>query len=347
MEGASKNMKSFTSKLKPEQLRSLFFVLGLGLFSYLILKLNPSLLWDHLRKVGFNFLWVLIPSTLSYIAYALAWEIFLKRINPHVSLGRIFRIKVSGEAVNSVTPLSWGGGDPARIYLLKSHVPMRQGTASVVVDRTLNNLAVALFMILGVLLALIKFKLPLEIKLGLFASLLVITGVSVFFYFRSHEGLFEFFIDVLKKLRIKRHFSDKTMERVREVDHHISDFYRRNKKGFIQAFGLHFFSRLQSPVEIYLAAKFLGFPMHLLDCYLLGSLTVLVNMIFVFVPGGIGVMEGAYAGTFSLFQQDPLMGASIQLVRRMRMLLWTAIGFFFMYQTRQHKPAMDQKPISM
>jgi uncharacterized membrane protein YbhN (UPF0104 family) len=76
-------------------------------------------------------------------------------------------------------------------------------------------------------------------------------------------------------------------------------------------------------------------------------MTVLVNMIFVFVPGTFGVMEGAYAGTFSLFHMDPIIGASIQIIRRLRMLLWTAIGFFFMYQVRHQGPRVVQKPISM
>jgi uncharacterized protein (TIRG00374 family) len=343
-------MKSFTSKLKARHLRTFFFILGLALFAYLVFKLDPGKLWVELRKIGFNFFWILIPTLLSYVAYALAWEIFLRGTYPRasgLSLGHIFKIKVSGEAVNSITPLSWGGGDPVRIYLLKAHVPVNAGTASVVVDRTLNNLAVALFMIVGVLMAFIKFKLPLELKLGLLTTACFILGVSVFFYIRSHEGLFEYFLDVLKKLRIKRHFSEKTTQRVQEIDRHISEFYRNNRPGFYKAFGLHFFARLQSPIEIYLVAKFMGFPLSFVECYLLGSMTILVNMIFVFVPGTFGVMEGAYAGAFSLFHLDPIVGASIQIIRRIRMLLWTALGFFFMFRLRHQDPHLEQKPISL
>lgn len=338
-------MKSF--KVKPQHLRTFFFVLGLGLFAYLIFKLDPAKLWEELRKIGFNFIWILLPSTASYIAYALAWEIFLVGAGARVSLTEIFKIKVSGEAINSITPLSWGGGDPVRVYLLKSHVPVNAGAASVVVDRTLNNLAVALFMIIGVVLAFIKFKLPMELKVGLLVTVFLIIGASIFFYVRSHEGLFEFFLDILRKLRIKRHFSEGTLTRVREIDGHISDFYRKNKAGFFKAFGLHFFSRFQSPVEIFLVAKFIGFPLTFVECYLLGSMTILVNMVFVFVPGTFGVMEGAYAGAFSLFHLDPIIGASIQIIRRLRMLLWTAIGFFFMYRIRHQDAPVAQKPISL
>jgi uncharacterized protein (TIRG00374 family) len=339
-------MKSFISKVTPQRLRSFFFILGLALFAYLIFKLNPAKLGGDLSKIGFNFFWILIPSTASYFAYAFAWQIFLQGTGARVPYFDIFKIKTSGEAINSITPLSWGGGDPVRVYLLKAHVPVNAGTASVVVDRTLNNLAVALFMIFGVLMAFIKFRLPMELKAALLVTVFVLIGISIFFYVRSHEGLFEFFLDVLKKLRLKRHFSENTTQRVQEIDRHISDFYRHNKPGFFKAFGLHFFSRLQSPVEIFLVAKFLGFPLTFVECYLLGSMTILVNMIFVFVPGAFGVMEGAYAGTFSLFHLNPIIGASIQIIRRIRMLLWTALGFVFMYQTRRQEAPVVEKPIS-
>jgi uncharacterized protein (TIRG00374 family) len=340
-------MKFFSSRLKPQYLRSFFFLLGLALFAYLIFKLDPVRLWEEFKKIGINFFWILLPSLTSYLAYAWAWEIFLRGTASGISFAKIFKIKVCGEAVNSITPLSWGGGDPVRIYLLKAHVPVNQGTASVVVDRTLNNLAVALFMIIGVGMAFLKFKLPLELKIGLGVTVLLLIGASVFFYLRSHEGLFEFFLDVVKKLRIKRQFSENTLERVKEIDRHISDFYRQNKPGFFKAFALHFYSRLQSPVEIFLVAKFLGYPLNFVECFLLGSMTILVNMIFVFVPGTFGVMEGAYAGAFSLFHLDPIIGASIQIIRRMRMYFWVAIGFAFMYQIRGQDARVEQKPISM
>ncbi len=125
-------------------------------------------------------------------------------MSQYVKLWDIFKIKTAGEAVNSITPLGWGGGDPARILMLKDHVPVIEGTASVVVDRTLNNLAIALFMVIGVLITFIRFDLPPVLEIGIPISLLIILTVSIFMYYRSHEGLFTFFLDLLKKLRIKK-----------------------------------------------------------------------------------------------------------------------------------------------
>lgn len=330
-----------------QNLRRFFFLVGLAFFIYLIIKLKPSVLLEYLRTVGWNFLWILVVSLLWLLAYALAWEIFLKNLSKRVTLWDIFKIKASGEAINSITPLSWGGGDPARILMLKDHIPINEGTASVVVDRTLNNMAIAVFMLVGVLITFIRFKLPPALEIGLPIALVVIVGVSAFLYHRSHEGLFTFFLDLLRKFRLKKNFSEKTLQNVQEIDGHISRFYKMNRRGFMAAFALHFMGRLGGVVEIYLAARFLHHPMSFIDSYLLASMTVIINMIFVFIPGSLGVMEGAFAGIFALLKLDPAIGTSIQIVRRTRMLAWTGIGFIFMSLMKSqntNKPIPETAP---
>lgn len=328
-------MKFLQSPKAHRRIRRIFFVLGLILFAYLIYKIQPAVLWEYLQKIGWKFLIIVAFSCLTYIDYAFAWELFLKNLNKRVHIWNIFKIKVCGEAISHITPFSWGGGDPARIYLLKTHIPLTEGTASVVVDRTLNNLAVALFMLIGILILFIKFSLPLQLKIGLPIVLAVMVSLSVFFYIRSHEGLFEFLLDVLKKLRIKRHFSEKTLKNVQEIDSHISHFYKMNKKAFVTAFGMHYLGRLSSAIEIFLVAFFLGQNLSFLEAYLLASMTIIVNMLFIFVPGAIGVLEGAYAGIFSLLGLNPAMGTSIQIVRRARMLFWVAMGLIFLSRMKE------------
>jgi uncharacterized protein (TIRG00374 family) len=334
--GSKFNWRSLLKLLQEKSfIRRIFLAFGLLLFAYLVYRLKPSLLLQNLKLFGFNFVYILLVSSAGYIAFTLAWEIFLKELTKKVHFWEIFKIKIAGETVGSLTPLAWGGGDPVRVLLLKNHLPLTEGAASVVVDRTLNSMAVAFFMLIGVLIAFIKFSLPPALEIGVSAILGVILGTSLFFYVRSHEGLFEFFIDLAKKLRLKKHFAEKTMAQAREIDRSISEFYRLNKKGFFSAFFLHFVGKLSGALEIYLAAWFLKYPIGFVDSYLLLSMTVIVNMLFAFVPGGLGVLEGAYAGTFGLVNLNPVMGTSIQIIRRVRMVFWTALGLIFLSRMKK------------
>ncbi|MDX1387359.1 MAG: lysylphosphatidylglycerol synthase transmembrane domain-containing protein, partial [bacterium] len=308
----------------------LFFLLGLLLFAFLVYRLGPALLWDQFKKIGFQFVWILLLSGAWFLLYAAAWDIFLREVSKRVHFWIVFRLRVCGETISHLTPLSWGGGDPFRIYLIKEHIPLDEGTASVVVDRTLNNFATALILMGGIFLTLLLFPLDnsLRIGLGVFWILLIL-GI-LFFYLRSKEGLFEFGLDLLKKVRIKKNFSEKTLEGVRKVDRHIAQFYQRSHGAFFLAFSLHLVGRLAGVFEIFLAAYFLDFPLSLLEAYLLTVMTIVLNMVFIFVPGNMGVLEGAYAAVFGLLGKDPVAGAAIQIVRRLRMVFWVFIGFLFL-----------------
>lgn len=316
------------------QWRWLFLAAGLILFAILVIRLKPATLLQYVQRVGFNIVWILLLGGVWLCIYSFAWELFLKKINRGIGFWEVFKMKTAGEAINNLTPLSWGGGDPMRILWLKEHIPFAEGAASVVVDRTLNNLAMALFMIIGIAMAFITLPLPPAMQIALIGVLSVIVGVSIFLFVRSHEGLFQFFIDLLKRLRLKKTISEKTQSHVTEIDGIISRFYRSHRSTFLLAFLLHFLGRLCGVLEIYLIGIFLHFPLSFEASYLLASLTVIINLLFVFVPGAMGVMEGAFAGLFALLNLDPAIGTSLQIVRRIRLLVWAAIGFFFMSRFR-------------
>ncbi len=308
-----------------KKIKVLFLFLGLLFFAYLVYKLGPAEILSHLKKVGFKSFYIVELSFFITVLGVWAWQLILKGGASHVSYWKLMEIKLIGEMVNTLTPLGWGTGDPVRILLLKKKFSVTQSAASVVVDRTLQSLAMALFMIAGVFLFFKTFNFPLPLKVGLLVSLSVILGGCIFLYIRSHQGLLNFFVGLLKKLRIKK-FTPQTLQHITEIDTYISEFYKNKKGHFLLSLSLQFCCRILGVVEIYLIAYLVGNPLTMLQCYLLASMTLVINMVFVFVPGSIGVLEGAFAAVFALFHLNPAIGSSIQIIRRMRMLFWNFVG---------------------
>lgn len=311
---------------------------GLALFFWLIYKLGPSVILDYFRILGWKYLLVFSVSILIYIALTEGWREFLKGHKLKTGFGELFLIKVAGEAVNTVSPLSWGGGDPVRIYLLRKTIPVAESTASVVIDRTLNSMATLLFMMIGIFIAFVEFDFSFSIQVGFLLSFLFMIGTTFYWYRKQHAGLFQFLIRLLTRLKIKRQWSEETVLKLKEIDHLITRFYTHNKKGFFIAFWLQFLSRLLGVFEIYVAAYFLGISLSLTISYLLLSITTILNMIFVFVPGSVGILEGSYAGLFHLFGMDPAAGTSIQIMRRIRTVIWGIIGFGYLSYENRKKP---------
>ncbi|MBF0491864.1 MAG: flippase-like domain-containing protein [Deltaproteobacteria bacterium] len=315
-----------------------FLVLGISLVIWLIKQLGPQEILYNLKILGWYFIPLICPSLLTFLLQTEAWNEFLKSVNYPLRFARLFMIKAAGEAVNNINPLNWGGGDPVRILLLKPWVPPTQGTASVVVDRTLTSIALVLFMLIGILIALVDFDFPLNVKAGLSGSVLLMLGLTYYFYHQQHQGLFSFLIRLLQKLKLKKNFSEKSLQQAEEVDGYISQFYKQHQGRFFLAVFYHFLTRFLGVMEIFLAAYFLGAPITFVGAYLMASVTAIAIMIFAFIPGAVGVMEGTYAATFHLLSLDPATGTSVQIFRRIRTLLWAGIGFAYISWQQRSVP---------
>ncbi len=309
----------------------LFLAAGVALLIWLIQHVGAGLILDYLKKLGWNFIPFMAVSFLTYILFTFSWGTFLKGHRYTIKFWRLFMLKVTGEAVNTMNPLGFGGGDPVRILLMKKDIPMAESTASVVVDRTLTSIAMILFMIIGIFIAFWKFQLPPSLQWGFPISLIFMGALTYYWYKRQHEGVFQFLVQCLTKLKLKKNWSPATLEKLKEIDRYISEFYTHHKKAFYLSFFLQFVCRILGVLEIYLAAYFLDTPFSFVGAYLLASVTVIINLIFVFIPGSVGVLESSYAGIFMLMGQNPAIGTSIGILRRIRVVFWSALGLYYIY----------------
>jgi len=222
------------------------------------------------------------------------------------------------------------GGDPVRLYFLQKKMPGSLSAASVVLDRTMQTLAVVLFLFVGLGAAWALLDLPPAWRFT-FPLLTLLLAIGLWFLIHGQrKGIFDFISRILTKLGIRRHLTDSFQKNIEVLDERISRFYRHDHKRFIAVLGLHFLGRLLGVVEIFLIASLLSISLPLSGALFLASLSILVNMLFVFIPGSMGVMEGAYGALCALMGIPLISGVAIQLVRRVRTLFWISIGLVFM-----------------
>lgn len=310
------------------KVRAASLVVGLAFLAVLIHKVGYATIMSQITALGWMALPIFLVGVGWNLLYTIAWQIFLKDHGSHISFAALFRIKLAGEAVNTVTPANFLGGDPVRIYLLKKYYRWTAGTASVVVDRTLHAMASMLAIIIGTSLAFWRLDtIPQNIKMGLPIVLSVFIVFVAFIFLNQRRGFFTFLMELARTLRIRRDFSRDTVRRCRELDKDISQFYLHNSEGFWAAFALHVGGRILGIVEIYLIA-IIAYPnFTFVEAWILGAVSPIINTIFTFIPGAIGVLEGASAGTLMVMGIPGSVGITIQLIRRIRQAIWIALGF--------------------
>ncbi len=312
-------------------LRGVSLVIGAILLVFIVRKIGVDTIVANIRTIGWRFIPILTIGLCWYMLYTEAWMQFLHRLRDGIRFWELFRIKIAGEAVNTLTPANFIGGDPMRIYLLRKNFPVSEGAASVVVDRTLHSAAILIVVILGISVAFLTFdELSANITYGVPIALVVSAAFLTFILIHQRRGLFGLLLNACRRIGIKREFSEKTVKRFTELDTHIVDFYNESHRGFLIALACHIVGRLLGVIEIYAVGRICSDDFTLFAALMLTALAPVINAVFTFVPGAIGVMEGAYSGTLYLLHLDPSIGITIQIAKRMRAAFWIMLGLLFL-----------------
>jgi uncharacterized protein (TIRG00374 family) len=313
-----------------KKLRTTSLVAGLAFLALLVHKVGLDTILHQIHAMGWMSLGIFAVGCAWNLLYTVAWQVFLRDHGGHIPFWALFRIKLAGEAVNTVTPANFLGGDPVRIYLLKKYYRWTAGAASVVVDRTLHAMASTLAIIIGTSLAFWRLDtIPQNIKVGLPIVLSIFVVFVAFIFLHQRRGFFSFLMEVARTLRLKRAFSPDAIRRSQELDRDISRFYLDNTEGFWTAFLLHLAGRVLGIVEIYMIAVIAYPPFTFIEAWILGAVAPIINTVFTFIPGAVGVLEGASAGTLMIMgiPGAASVGITIQLLRRIRQGIWIALGF--------------------
>jgi uncharacterized protein (TIRG00374 family) len=317
-------------------IRYVFLVIGAFALVALVRQIGLQTILDHLTRLGWRFVPILCLGLGWYALYTTAWMQFLGPLRDGIRFWELFRIKIAGEAVNSITPANFLGGDPMRIYLLKKNFPVVEGAASVVVDRTLHIAATLVIIILGIATSFFTFDklwnnhLSDNLVYGVPIVLVVALAFIVFVMVHQRRGFFGLLLSICRRTGIKREFSERTVNRFTALDSHIVDFYNANHRGFLIALFCHILGRLLGVVEIYAIGRIVSDDFTIWTALILTALAPVVYTIFAFIPGALGALEGAYSGVLYLLNIDPAVGITIQITKRLRAVFWTALGLLFL-----------------
>lgn len=330
-----------------KHLRYLFLLIGLLLFVGLAHKIG----WENIVRQLAQLRWWALPifavSIVWNITAAQAWRRILRRRSRRTGLWPLLRIRICGETVSAMTPVNFLGGDPVRIYLLKCYHSWTEGAASVVIDRTIQSMTILCTVFIGATTAFWRIPdIPLNIRYGLPVVLVIATAFIGFLFAHQRRGLFGFLMHTARRLRIRREFTRPTVQRFEELDGLITDFYHRDRAGFWTAFGYHALGRVLGVVEIYLVGALVHPQFGFVEATILAGLAPIINIVFTFIPGALGVMEGAYTTALYLLALPSSIGVTVQLVKRLRAGIWMGLGFIALGTRERRKILVDPHLIS-
>lgn len=346
-----------------QRLNNLFFIIGVVAVVVMILTFDVSFveLWEHLTKAGYWLIPIIGIWFLVYGLNALAWQCIIRsntdENDKHVSFWRIYRLTITGYALNYATPVGGLGGEPYRIMELSRDVSKEHATSSVILYAMMHFVAhfglwfSSIFLYLA--LAAVDYV-PMTPAIGLLMAAAIVFCLVAFYVFsRGYKhGLVVRLIRWIGKIPGLKGWSARFQERhaetLQHIDAQIAALHKQDKRAFYGSLLLEYASRIVQSLEVMFMLLLFGidcgggidglFFTFLYSILILSFTTLLANLIG-FLPMQLGVQEGGFMLSIALIGMSTKLGGNVDsaalgifvsIICRVREILWIFVGILLM-----------------
>jgi glycosyltransferase 2 family protein len=309
--------------------------LALAFLLWMLHQVGWHIIWQHLLKVGWWWPVLLLPYGVVNCLEALSWDYLLLSSAHRPSLMKLFRLRLGGEALNTLTPTAGLGGEPFKaVRLAALGVPWEEATASVVIHKGVAVLSLVLYIFLG--LALVPFLLPLSGSLVLLLSsgAFLLAGGALLFIIAQGRGPCMGGVRLLDRFGLcPRRLKEKEAE-LESLDAAMASFYREHPGRGLLSLALFVLAWLVHAVEVSLMFWLLGHPISWSLAVCLDALAMLFTAMGFFIPAALGVQDGGNVLLALGFHLGATLGAAFSILRRLREAFWMGLGLLLAVQEK-------------
>ncbi|MBI3491686.1 MAG: flippase-like domain-containing protein [Acidobacteria bacterium] len=306
--------------------RLLLLVGGLGIVALLVLRAGPALLLDMLTRVG----WIVPAVSAVYALHQMVRAAALWRSVPAgpVRYADVLRIRISGEAVESLTFTGPFLAEPAKGWWLKRRgVPTADAFATIAIEYLLYTVVAAWMAIVALTLLLAHASLPPAVRPGAVTVLVTMVAFNVAFAFAAITGI-GLIAPVVRASRALVGASRAAIVagQIGQVERVLVAFLHARPGRVAEVLAIEAAAHALLVSEVWIVIAALGVPVFWSSALIVEGGVKCVSIAFFFVPGQIGASEGAYALLLPAIGFPAAAGLTVALVRRVRGLLVAGAG---------------------
>lgn len=305
------------------------FLIGLALLIFVIYRIGYQSLLDSLSTVGWGFVLIVALNLTRHFLRAASMYRAVAPDHRTFKYRNAVAARFGGEAVNFFSFAGPFLGDATKAVLLKRNVPLTQSASAVIIDNILYYVTVILVVLGGVAGLLFNYgSSGSAMSRVLFAivivALMMFAGLMVAIIKRVKP--LSRIIGLLEKRDLAPQFILKRRIGLLDVEKNVFQFYHDRRTDFFVVFGISLGVHAVSVAEVFAALRFLGHDPFVSTAFIIESLTKVINAVFSFIPGTIGVYEGGNGLILRTLGFTTAVGVALALVRRGAILFSTSIG---------------------
>lgn len=314
--------------------QNFFLLFGLTVLAIMVSQLNFAEVWQGISHAGYWFLAVIVLWFFLYFFNAGAWYIIIHSDNTdkdhELTFAHVYKLTVSGFALNYATPGGLMGGEPYRIMAISPYVGTEKASSSVILYAMTHMFSHFWFWALSILLFIITQTMTTELAILLVAGA-VFCFLGLWFFMSGYrKGLANRLLNLAKHIpllkRWAKPFVESHKEQLDTIDSQISALHAQNPRIFVTAVLLELVCRIVSSLEIYFILLVLMPDVSFIQCVLVLAFTSLFANLLFFIPLQLGGREGGFLMSITTFGISASSAIFVALLVRLRELIWTAIG---------------------
>lgn len=324
--------------------QNLFFLFGIVMLAVMLTQLDYRQVWDGLKSAGYWFFAVVVLWVFLYMFNTATWYIIIKSGSNEptkINFFWLYKITVSGFALNYTTPCGLMGGEPYRVMSLSPKIGPERASSSVILYAMTHIFSHFLFWILSILIYLLTE--PLNFFMGIIlTSAGAFCLLGVWFFIKGYrKGMAVRLMNLLKHIpgakKWTRGFVERHKEQLDTIDSQIAALHNQNRKSFVSAVLLELACRFCSAFEIMFILLVLTADVSFAQCVLILAFTSLFANLLFFIPLQLGGREGGFIMSTAGLALSASAGIFVALIVRIRELIWTAIGLLLINLEKKNK----------
>jgi len=314
------------------------------MLAVMLTQLDYRQVWDGLKSAGYWFFAVVALWAFLYMFNTATWYIIIKSGSNEptkINFFWLYKITVSGFALNYTTPCGLMGGEPYRVMSLSPKIGPERASSSVILYAMTHIFSHFLFWILSILIYLLTE--PLNFFMGIIlTSAGAFCLLGVWFFIKGYrKGMAVRLMNLLKHIpgakKWARGFVERHKEQLDTIDSQIAALHNQNRKSFVSAVLLELACRFCSAFEIMFILLVLTADVSFAQCVLIFAFTSLFANLLFFIPLQLGGREGGFIMSTAGLALSASAGIFVALIVRIRELIWTAIGLLLINLEKKNK----------
>ena len=290
----------------------LVLVAAVGIYAIFLFTSDFNIITEKISNFKINYLpLILFLVTASWCPVFIKWHFLLKNCEIDIPLTRSITVFLSGLAFD-ITPGKLGALMKSQILKTSFNIPRTKTAPIILVEKVYDLIGAILASIIGIII------LGMDVYLIIIA-ILVLAMVFFFLYYRPASELF------FKRVTKTKFFS-KYVENISEFDKTVQKSTNVKVATICILLAVTYWFIVSTAVYYTL----IGFDINILDYLKVLSIyatSILLGAIS-FIPGGVGITEGALAGLFTLEGIDVSTALILSVIIRI-FVLWYSVSIGF------------------